>query len=431
MTATGKNIGLVNGYANNSSGWGAGMNAVLRLLDTLCQANVINSTTATPPSSPAEGDAYIIAASPTGAWSGNANGIARWSTVNSAWDIETPQPGWSVFDVAYGAYRMFIGGSWTPMSVPSAPGNTPFCMRNRAINGDMRIDQRHSGASQSITTGGGAQYTVDRFYATCTGANVTGQQVAGSGVDQFLYKLTGAASVTGIAFGQRFESTNVWDLNSTTVTFSVDLANSVLTTVTWTAYYPTATDNWASRTSIASGTFTVSSTLKNYSTTISLPSNVTAGLEIELSVGAQTSGTWQIGEFQLEAGSVQTPFERRPIGLELDLCQRYTPVFNDNGAGTGTVGMATGSNGTTGTVNVPWLVTPRVVPTGITLSSAGHFVLGGALSLTPSAIAFSTNSSLTSGSLTVTVSSGWSAGYAVVLRSQSTSAQIIFTGCEL
>ena len=49
-----------------------------------------------------------------------------------------------------------------------------------------------------------------------------------------------------------------------------------------------------------------------------------------LSVGAQTSGTWQIGRASLEAGSIATPFEHRPIGVELQLCQRYyyrhTPV---------------------------------------------------------------------------------------------------------
>lgn len=196
-------------------------------------------------------------------------------------------------------------------------------LRNRIINGSMRIDQRNAGASQTIST---TAYTVDRFYASATGASVTGQQVAGSGADQNEYKFTGAASVTAIAFGQRIEAANIYDLNSTTATLSVKLSNSLLTTVTWTAYYPTATDNWASRTQIATGTFTVTSTPTVYSAQIALGANVTAGLEIELTVGAQTSGTWTITEFQLENGSVATPFERRPLGLELALCQRYYQI---------------------------------------------------------------------------------------------------------
>lgn len=38
------------------------------------------------------------------------------------------------------------------------------------------------------------------------------------------------------------------------------------------------------------------------------------------------SGTFDIAQVQLEEGSVATPFEQRPIGLELSLCQRYYEV---------------------------------------------------------------------------------------------------------
>ena len=37
----------------------------------------------------------------------------------------------------------------------------------------------------------------------------------------------------------------------------------------------------------------------------------------------QQSGTFDIAQVQIEEGSVATPFEQRPIGLELSLCQRY------------------------------------------------------------------------------------------------------------
>lgn len=37
----------------------------------------------------------------------------------------------------------------------------------------------------------------------------------------------------------------------------------------------------------------------------------------------QQSGTFDIAQVQIEEGSVATPFEQRPIGYELDLCQRY------------------------------------------------------------------------------------------------------------
>ncbi|NBT48732.1 MAG: hypothetical protein EBT07_13110 [Actinobacteria bacterium] len=205
-------------------------------------------------------------------------------------------------------------------------GYTGF--RNCIVNGDMRVDQRNSGASQTFTAGAALAYCVDRFYGYCTGANVTGQRVAGTASNEFVYRFTGAASVTAIGFGTRLEATNTIDLAGSTATLSVQLANSLLTTVTWTAFYANTADAFGTlasptRTQIATGTFTVNSTLTTYSTQISIPSSATTGIEIVFTVGAQTSGTWTIDNVQLEAGSSATAFERRPYGTELALCQRY------------------------------------------------------------------------------------------------------------
>jgi hypothetical protein len=208
----------------------------------------------------------------------------------------------------------------------SQPG--AFMFRNRIMNGNMSVDQSNAGAAQTITAAAALAYTIDRWYAYCTGANVTGQRVAGSGDTQYRYRFTGAASVTKIGFAQRIEAINSFDLNNSIATLSVDLSNSLLTTVTWTAWYANTADTFGTlasptRTQIATGTFTVNSTLSRYSTQISIPSAATTGIEIEFSVGAQISGTWVIGNVQLEKGSVATTFEQRPYGTELALCQRY------------------------------------------------------------------------------------------------------------
>ena len=214
------------------------------------------------------------------------------------------------------------------VSTPDFLDTNALGMRNRLINGSMMIDQRNLGASRTITAAAALSYTVDRWYAYCTGANVTGQRVAGANANLFRYQFTGAAGVTAIGFAQRIEAFNSADLAGTVATLSVDLSNSVLTTVTWAAFYANTTDTFGTlaspaKTLIASGAFTVTSTVANYATQISIPAAASTGIEIVLSVGAQTSGTWTIGNVQFEAGSVAGPIERRLFGQELLLCQRY------------------------------------------------------------------------------------------------------------
>jgi hypothetical protein len=159
---------------------------------------------------------------------------------------------------------------------------------------------------------------------------VGGQQitVAGAQVDPRRYQFTGAASVTGIGIGQRIEAANSRHLAGKKATISVNFSNSLLTSVSWEAFYANTNDAFGTRasptrTSIASGTFTVTSSYTRHSATFDVPSAATTGIEIVFTVGAQTSGTWVIGQVQLEEGEQATPFERRPLALELALCSRY------------------------------------------------------------------------------------------------------------
>jgi hypothetical protein len=287
------------------------------------------------------------------------------------------------------------GSSLGSITAPSLMGGAFAGLRNRVTNGNFYVDQRNSGASQTITAAAALAYTADRFYAYCTGANVTGQRVAGTAPNAFLYRFTGAGSVTKIGFAQRIENVNCQDLAGSTATLSVDLSNSLLTTVTWTASYANTANTFGTLasptvTSIATGTFTVNSTLTRYSVNISIPSAATTGIQIELSVAAQTSGTWNIGNVQLEFGSVATPFEQRPIGMELALCQRY---YQNN---LNPVGGFYAGNGAQMYVNFPVLM--RTVPgvtlitgTTLTISIAGSSTT----TITPPSFGTLSNSGLT------------------------------------
>lgn len=242
--------------------------------------------------------------------------------------------------------------SATANMVTDASGNVSFggtsvmsssFLRNRIINGNIAVDQRNAGATQTFTAAAALAYSVDRWYGYCTGANVTGARVTGATANQYRYQFTGAASVTAIGFGHRIEALNSADLAGTTATLSVVLANTLLTTVTWTAYYANTTDTFGSLasptvTSIATGTFTVTSTATQYSVNISIPAAATTGIQILFTVGAQISGTWTIGNVQLEPGTVATPFERQIYNAQLAQCQRYYEhsYSQDTAAGTST-----------------------------------------------------------------------------------------------
>ena len=204
--------------------------------------------------------------------------------------------------------------------------------RNRIINGDMRIDQRFAvgtGSSSQLFLSGTRAFALDRFSVLVQGNTVTGQRLrTGTGLTdgrQFVYQLTGANFVTSMQFEQRIEASNSYDLAGQNVTISVDISNSGLTSVSWALFYPSALDNFTTVTQIATGTWTVSSTMTRYAATVAIPAGAPYinGLSLVLSVGAQVSGTWRIANVQLEPGSSATVFEHRPIGTELALCQRY------------------------------------------------------------------------------------------------------------
>ena len=226
--------------------------------------------------------------------------------------------------VSYGGDSITFADSST-----IASGFTGF--KNRVINGHMQVAQRATSNTITAASTIAAGYsTVDRFYVYCTGANVTAAQVAGSGAIKNRLQITGAASVTAVGIGQRIEQLNSYDMAGSTATLSADLAiSATLTTVTWTASYANTADTFGTLasptiTQIATGTFTVSSTVTNFNAQITIPAAATTGIQVVFTVGALTSGlTWTVGNVQLEKGSTATSFDYRPYGTELALCMRY------------------------------------------------------------------------------------------------------------
>jgi len=271
-------------------------------------------------------------------------------------------------------------GITTPMpGTVSEHVTSPTGFKNRLINGRMRIAQR--GTSATITAGTAVPTIstgypcVDRWFVYSVGGNPTAAQVTGAGPDQNQLQITGAASVTQIGVGQRIEQNNSYDLNGSTCTLSVDLSNSLLTTVTWTASYANTIDTFGTigtptKTQIATGTFTVTSTLTNYNVQIAIPSAATTGIEILFTVGAQTSGTWVIDDVQLEKSPYPTSYDYRDYGRELIMCQRYHLMFGGNLLGTSWCLVGLFNSTSVGVLSCSLPVVLRTVPTVITYGSA-------------------------------------------------------------
>lgn len=112
-SVTRPNLGLTSKWATGDT-WGAKFNANMDKLDLLTQTAVKDKDLATPPGSPANGDAYIVGASPTGSWTGHAKDVAIW--IDSAWIFYTPKEGWITWVNDENLIYAYDGANWLSYS---------------------------------------------------------------------------------------------------------------------------------------------------------------------------------------------------------------------------------------------------------------------------------------------------------------------------
>lgn len=86
-------------------------NEALIQLDAFVDLYLLGQFVNAPPSSPADGDAYLVGGSPTGAWSGYAYKIAY--CIDGAWRFYTPFNGLRAYVATTGAFIVYVGGTWT------------------------------------------------------------------------------------------------------------------------------------------------------------------------------------------------------------------------------------------------------------------------------------------------------------------------------
>jgi hypothetical protein len=347
---------------------------------------------------------------------------------------------------------------------------TGFGFKNRIINGAMVIDQRNAGAA--VTVNSGTDYfPVDRFLAVGTSsAGVFTVQRSSTAPTGFINSLLATVTTVDSSLGttdqyytsQIIEGLNVSDLawgtaNAATVTLSFWVRSSV------TGTFGGSIRNSATDRSYAF-TYTISSANTFEYKTVTIAGDqsgtwlTTNGVGMHIiwqfglgsdrvtSAGAWTAGnykgasgvtnlmatsgaTFYITGVQLEKGSTATSFDYRPYGTELALCQRYLPAFTGRGT---FFGFGIGASSTTAYCTAVFPVAARTAPSGITVSSASHFNVSDVITINSAAstVAFA-DGGLNSGLLVMTVASGITTGRPTTLYSNSASANLYFTGCEL
>lgn len=218
--------------------------------------------------------------------------------------------------------------------------NTGF--RNKLINGDMRVNQRGAYGTTTNTF----QYTTDRWWVF-SGTSTVGapSYVSSTGLTGFPFALraqrqaanTGTAAV---AVGQTIESTNVYALQGQTVTVSfwaragADYSSTAKTlsvvinqgTGVDQGTLATINQTWTNQANTNLGTAILTTSWQKFNYSYLVPVTATELALLFLYTAAGTAGAndyFDITGVQLEIGSTVTPFETRPYGTELALCQRY------------------------------------------------------------------------------------------------------------
>jgi hypothetical protein len=263
-----------------------------------------------------------------------------------------------------GTSSITLNGSTNNIQTGSINNGPLAGFRNRIINGDMRIDQRNNGASVTPTVNG--TYVLDRWLCVLTQASKYSVQRNAGGVTPpaGFTNYLGVTSLSAYSLlssdlfwvDQRIEGFNAADLawgtasaktvtlsfwvrSSLTGTFGGNLNNDKVSARSYPYTYTiTSANTWEYKTiqipGDTTGTWgsdnttgilvafglgwgsTYNGTANTWAATTTLPTGAT-------SIVGTNGATFYITGVQLEPGPVATPFEQRPIGTELALCQRY------------------------------------------------------------------------------------------------------------
>jgi hypothetical protein len=302
--------------------------------------------------------------------------------------------------------------------------------KNALINGDFVIAQRGTSFTSSTPfLNNNDLYTLDRWYLLSNGNNIVNvAQSSDAPTNQLTsVSMTVTATGAGIKFGiaQIIEQQNCVGLVGTNVSLSFKckisnarLSNVRAAVVAWSGTANSVTSDiissWTTPTLIANATFlnvipafTATTNWETYTIeNISVPAG-TNNLIVFVWSDSTTGLAGDVlycTDVQLESGAMATSFERTPVDMSMDRCQRYAQLIeteNNTGMGFAIVQGTIFSAFLRWYFTTPMRVTPSFV-TNITATVTG----GGAASGTSIAfVNFNTNAlvNLSAGATTISV----------------------------
>jgi hypothetical protein len=160
-------------------------NEALRSLDAIVQLSVLDKDLAAPPGSPAEGDAYIVAAAPTGAWTGQAGKVAAWQ--DGAWAFYTPREGWLAWVADENTIYAYDGSAWAIGVALWGINATPDTTNRLALSSPASLFNHAGGGHQQKINKATAADTASQLFQT----NFSGRAEYGlTGDDDFHVKVS-------------------------------------------------------------------------------------------------------------------------------------------------------------------------------------------------------------------------------------------------
>jgi hypothetical protein len=97
------------------------VNEAFALADMLLHP-AIEGEAATPPTTPQDGDCWLVGSSPTGDWMGQAGALAAFQA--GTWLFAAPRNGLSVLDLSTGRTIRYVDGWQVPSAVSAVSGGT-------------------------------------------------------------------------------------------------------------------------------------------------------------------------------------------------------------------------------------------------------------------------------------------------------------------